>query len=348
MPTGLPMTTHSLAGAGIAILLAFAAPAGAADDFALQDVPALPPVASAPLPPRTIVFTDHRNDELVDPATGLIKFADWERARPQQKQMLSLYPSFAEVMVTTSEGKPRLQRLYVYVAEARFAIAKPAASFDLSRMIALPVVEQLDPSIKHRQITADEAFPNKDPKATNRNPARRWCEGPGNPICIQSRYQLEGKLPTGIMLVNKIRESNKTKIADFMDFQSELRQVPAGEIDQAAYAKATGIATPVAGAIEQSIFYVNQVMQSGKFLAILQPDPADRNRTIVSASVALAVDSELFEKRKEFENVPVLRNLVPAQVLAGNSSFNTGNSISAGLPKYSRNRIKAVATLLDK
>ena len=46
--------------------------------------------------------------------------------------------------------------------------------------------------------------------------------------------------------------------------------------------------------------------------------------------------------------MPVLRNLVPAQVLAGNSSFNTGNSISAGLPKYSRNRIQAIAALLEK
>jgi hypothetical protein len=32
----------------------------------------------------------------------------------------------------------------------------------------------------------------------------------------------------------------------------------------------------------------------------------------------------------------------------GNSSFNTGTSISAGLPDYSRNRIKAIAGLLEK
>ena len=41
--------------------------------------------------------------------------------------------------------------------------------------------------------------------------------------------------------------------------------------------------------------------------------------------------------------MPVLRNLVPAQVLAGKSSFNTGNSISAGLPVYARNQVKAIA-----
>jgi hypothetical protein len=63
--------------------------------------------------------------------------------------------------------------------------------------------------------------------------------------------------------------------------------------------------------------------------------------------VVLGVDSELFEKKKEYGNVPVLRNLIPAQVISGNSTFNSGNSISAGLPSYARNRIKAIAEILD-
>jgi hypothetical protein len=329
---------------------ALAVPVGAAEqDFRMQETPALPALGTSALAPRTIVFTDHRNDELADHATGLFHFSDWERARPQQKQLLSLFPSYEEPAAgTDSAGKPRKRRLHVYVAEARFAVAKPAASIDLSHMITLPVIGELDPSIKHRQITPADVIPNKDAKSPNHNPGRQWCEGGGNVICIQSRYQLEGRLPLGISLVNKIRESGKKPIADFMDFQSELRVLPPNEIDQAALAKATGIDTPIAGAIEQNIFYVNQVMQFGKFLAVLQPNPADAKTSIATAFVALAVDSDLFEKKKEFETVPVLRNLVPAQVLAGNSTFNTGNSISAGLPKYSRNRIRAVAALLEK
>jgi hypothetical protein len=46
--------------------------------------------------------------------------------------------------------------------------------------------------------------------------------------------------------------------------------------------------------------------------------------------------------------MPVLRNLVPAQVLMGQSSFNSGSSISAGLPKYARNEITTVAGLLAR
>ena len=61
----------------------------------------------------------------------------------------------------------------------------------------------------------------------------------------------------------------------------------------------------------------------------------------------ISVESTL-EQKKKYENVPVLRNLVPSQVLLGNSSFNTGESISAGLPNYVRNRIKAIAGILDR
>jgi hypothetical protein len=35
-------------------------------------------------------------------------------------------------------------------------------------------------------------------------------------------------------------------------------------------------------------------------------------------------------------------------VISGNSSFNTGNSISSGLPNYARNRLKAIAEILEK
>ena len=120
------------------------------------------------------------------------------------------------------------------------------------------------------------------------------------------------------------------------------------EIERAGLGRLTGLDTPVAGALEQSIFHVNQMMQFGKFLAVLQRHPADANRTVVSIFMALGIETDVLEKKKEYENVPVLRNMVPAQVLMGKSSFNTGSSISAGLPDYARNRIKAVAAILER
>jgi hypothetical protein len=62
----------------------------------------------------------------------------------------------------------------------------------------------------------------------------------------------------------------------------------------------------------------------------------------------LGIKSDVLEKKKEYANVPVLRNLLPAQVLAGNSSFNTGTSISAGVPKYVRYQVLAIARLMGK
>jgi hypothetical protein len=108
----------------------------------------------------------------------------------------------------------------------------------------------------------------------------------------------------------------------------------------------TGINSPVTGALEQNIFYVNQILRFGKFLSVLQQHPADPSQTIVTAYVALAIKAKVLENKKEYESVPILRNLVPAQVLVGNSSFNSGSSISAGLPVYARNQVKAMAAIL--
>jgi hypothetical protein len=123
---------------------------------------------------------------------------------------------------------------------------------------------------------------------------------------------------------------------------------PPAEVTEMGLASLTGLDTPTVGAIEQNIYYVNQVMQFGKLLAVFQRHPAEANQTVVTVFMALAVETSTLGKKKEFSKVPVLRNLVPAQVLAGKSSFNTGNSISAGLPVYARNQVKAIAAILDR
>jgi hypothetical protein len=320
-----------------------------AQEFRIEEVPAVTTLAIDKLKPGVIAFSDHHNDELVDPGTGgLTKFADWSRARPLQKQLLSLYPAYEEpTLKHTSGGMTRMRksRLHMYVAEARFLVGKP--SIDLTRYATLPFIERLDPSIVSKVLPASAAIPNKEPQfAYNRNPDRPWCEDKPNALCLTSRYKFEGKLPIGIMLLNQLRESEK-KVADYIDFQSELRVLNPGEFDEPSLQKLTGLDTPITGVLEQNIFWVNQIMQFGKFIAVVQKHPTNSAETVVTAFATLAVESEILEKKKEYERVPVLRNLVPAQVLAGNSSFNTGNSISAGLPSYARNRIKAIAQTLE-
>jgi hypothetical protein len=154
-------------------------------------------------------------------------------------------------------------------------------------------------------------------------------------------------LPAGIALANKIRESSR-RISDTIEFDGELTVLAPAEVAERGLTKLTGLDTPSAGAIEQSIFYVNQVMQFGKLIAVFQQHPADPNRTVVTVFMSLAVQSNILIKRREYAKVPVLRNLVPLQVLAGRSSFNSGKSLSAGLPVYARNQVKAIAGILER
>jgi len=322
------------------------------DLFQVEEVGSVAAVAIAQLKPRTIAFTDHRTDELADPATGLIRFEDWARARPLQKQNLSLYPGYVEpTLNVTANGvtKQVKEKLQVYVAEARFIVAKAPGSIELGQYATLPFVESLDPAITHKVIAAADAIPLKDPEAAHlRHPDRRWCEAKALMICIQSHYKLEGKLPVGIRLANKLAAEGDKKVADFLEFQSELRVLAPAEIDQPSLTRLTGLNGPVTVALEQTIFHVNQILRFGKFLAVLQPHPSDPGKTVVTTFIALAIKAKVLETKKEYEGVPVLRNLVPAQVLVGNSSFNTGSSISAGLPSYARNRIKAIAGILER
>jgi hypothetical protein len=333
------------------VMLIACGPAAAAGDYALEEVTSLGAAGVAQVKPHTIAFTDHRKDDLADPATGLIRFEDWARVRPVQKQFLSLYPAYVEPLVEVMHDgvkKPAIEKLQMYVAEARFIVAKAPAAVDLARYASLAFLEKIDPAISHKLITAADLLPPKeiDP-SVHRHPDRAWCEPKPNVICIQSHYQLEGKLPVGIRLVNKLTDSEK-KVDEFLEFQSELRVLQPAEIDQVGLIKMTGINSPVTGALEQSIFYVNQILRFGKFLAVVQQHPSEADKTVVTAYVALAIKAKVLENRKEYGSVPILRNLVPAQVLVGNSSFNSGNSISAGLPAYARNQIKAVAGILEK
>ena len=189
---------------------------------------------------------------------------------------------------------------------------------------SLAFLEKIDPAIKHKEIAPADINALTDPQgAGNENPQRKWCTGRTNLICIQSTYKLEGKIPLGILLVNKLRDTAK-KVSDHIDFEGELSQLAPADVDQAGLQALTGINTPVAGVLVQNIFYVNQIMKFGKFYAVFQNHPSDASKTVVTAFMTLAIESSVLDKKKEFETVPVLRNLVPAQVLMGQSSFNSG------------------------
>ncbi|HXX50532.1 MAG TPA: hypothetical protein VEI98_04500 [Xanthobacteraceae bacterium] len=326
-----------------------------AQDFRIDDVTSARKVDVTRLTAKTIEFSDRTTAGGIDSETALTPFDTWASAHPIEKKFLALFPGYVEPVVANdaadgadkSAGKPYTEKLYMYVAQARFVLAKAPGAIDLSRYVSLPFLEKIDPAIQHKLISVADITTFKDKAgAGNDNPDRKWCSGLTTSICILSTYKLEGKIPMGIMLVNKLRDSRK--VADHIDFQSELAALAPSDLDQAGLQELTGLNTPVVGALEQNIFYVNQIMKFGKFFAVLQAHPSDPEKTAITAFMALAIKASVLDEKRNFETVPVLRNLVPAQVLMGQSSFNSGNSISAGLPKYARNEIKTVATLLGK
>ena len=321
---------------------------GNAQEFQLQEQASPTAVPIAELKPKTIVFADQPGASRDD---VFISYEEWAKSKPLQQQLLSLYPGYAEPnleIIVDGTKRRYSEKLHMYVAEARFILAKPQASINLARLATLPFAQQLDPAIKHRVVAAADVVPPKEAKAVhNQNPQRRWCEGRPTAICLHSSYKLEGRLPVGIALANKIREGGR-QISDTLEFEGELTLLSPAEVGERGLTKLTGLDTPSAGAIEQSIFYVNQVMQFGKLIAIFQQHPADPNKTVATVFMSLAVESNVLVKRREYAQVPVLRNLVPAQVLAGKSSFNSGRSLSAGLPVYARNQVKAIAAILER
>jgi hypothetical protein len=333
-----------------AALLALATGAAGAQEFQIVKVASITGTGLDQLKPKTIFFNDYRQDETTDKG-AFIHFEEWIRTKPMQAKFLSLFPAFKEGMVhrvidgTKKEVKDELQ---MYLTEARFKLSRPAASIDLKGFATLPFIQGIDPAIKHQVIKPSETSTDKDEKGSNnRNADRNWCEGTGVAACVRSTYKLEGKLPIGVALANKLRDSER-KLSEIIEFESEIRLLTAADIDEEGLKRLTGVNTPVAGVLEQTMFYVNQVMRFGKLVAVVQPNPADAKSSIATVMIALAVGSSTLDRQKKYQSVPVLRNLVPSQVLLGNSSFNVGNSISAGLPSYVRNRIKAIAGILER
>src|SRR3954447_15730023 len=118
------------------VVVAVFAGGAQAQEFEIVKVPSVTGFPLDQLKPKTIIFNDYRDAEISEGASGFIRFEDWGRRMPAQRQLLSLYPTYAEGMTTrTIEGMQTTykDKLQLYVAEARFLVGKPAAAIDLKR-----------------------------------------------------------------------------------------------------------------------------------------------------------------------------------------------------------------------
>ena len=334
-------------------MLATSVAVAGAQDFQIVKVASVAGATVDQLKPKTIFFNDHRVDETSDKG-AFIRFDEWSAHQAGRSgKFLNLFPSFTEGMVhkiidgSKKEVKDELQ---MYVTEARFMLSRPAASD--RPQDASPRCRSSRASIRRSSIEVIKpsdvsVLEGREVGRTTRTRTAPGAKAPASPpasaraTSSKASCRSASRSPTSCATASK-------KLSDTIEFESEMRLLSAADVDEAGLQKLTGVNTPVAGVLEQNMFYVNQVMRFGKLIAVFQPNPADAKSTIATVMIALAVGSSTLEQKKKYQDVPVLRNLVPSQVLLGNSSFNTGNSISAGLPSYVRNRIKAIAGILDR
>ena len=185
--------------------------AASAAAFGVDDVGSARNTPVAQLKPATIAFSDKPADA-VDGNLNMVRFDNWALAHPDEKKFLALYPSYTEPTVRKVEhdGKPQLEKLYMYVAQARFLLDRAPGSIDLAHYVTLDFLGRIDPAIKHKTLAAADIVPFTDTAGMgNQDPDRKWCTGRASSICVQSTYKLEGKIPLGILLVNKLREGGK-------------------------------------------------------------------------------------------------------------------------------------------
>ena len=122
----------------------------------------------------------------------------------------------------------------MYVAEARFvhlAAAGLARARAASRPCRSPSGSILPSS------TAWRRRPTRPARARPRSSITSIRSGNGaragrSVICLRSTYKLEGRLPVGIQLANKLREGSR-RISDTLEFDSELTVLSAAEVDRA-------------------------------------------------------------------------------------------------------------------
>src|SRR5258708_16828609 len=137
-----------------------------AQEFRLEEVAALADLPVAQLKPKTIAFADHPPENLADQGTGFMRYEEWAKARPLERQFLGLYPGYREPntdLVVDGVKKRFKESLHMYVAAARFVLSRQPGSLDLARLITLPFLDPIDPAITHRLISSGEVTATQEP-----------------------------------------------------------------------------------------------------------------------------------------------------------------------------------------
>lgn len=298
---------------------------------------------------------------------GVSAFPDWTAASPAASQNLVLFPGYKEPTVIVSKNgieKQDVEKLVVFVGIAKNVLNKAPGQIDIAKVIRKDVVDGFDTEIEHIEIKPDQLMPNvvasKQPinsfqwcnkngpdivrqlrekdLSANQNPKRPWCPADGRTICLESCYIFGTFWHEGVGAANLMYEEKDKKDYGIAS-QSELKYfTDEKELGlPVPLAKLTGIKTPVRGGLQQSLIYFNQVMQFGKVIVVLQDSPSNPNQTVMTTYFVIGL------KKRTWDSFGEIRDILMGESMM----FNTSTGITAGLPVYSQNTIKAMAGALE-
>ena len=130
----------------------------------------------AQLKPGMIAFSDGADGGAGDAAANLIAFADWASDTPAQKKFLALFPAYTEPTVTKAASAdapagPVLEKLNMYVAQARFVLDRAAGR---AQFVALR-----DAAVPGKDRSGDQAQADRRGR---RQPVHRRRRAPATPI----------------------------------------------------------------------------------------------------------------------------------------------------------------------
>lgn len=298
-------------------------------------------------------------------------FTEWLQTSPNEARVMNLHPAFREPTVTIVDNdipKDKTLTMVVYSTRAKTYAAKPAAQVNLASLISDKTFARFDPEARHRKIAQNQTMPvvagrgaianfkwcNKNPKSPDiflpslersqlhmSRPDRPWCKPDARVACYESCRLVPPRsaMEVAIAGYNQFKSPGK----DFgIATQSEARYyVSEAEFGaRVPLASLTGIKTPVSGVLEVSLFYFNQIMVFGKMLVILQPDPNNKQRTVLTTLAAFGVRADTWNHRLYGSQV---QNLLKSK-----SSMNAKTGILAGVPGFTRNAALGLAELLEQ
>lgn len=298
-------------------------------------------------------------------------FNEWLKSSANEASVLNLHAEFKEPTVTVEENgitKDKTLTMVVYSTRAKTVASKPAVNINLSSLISEKTFERFDPEARHKRISQAQTMPvvvgrgaianfkwcNRNPRkpdiflpalersqAHMSRPGRQWCSADSRTVCFESCRLV----PSGSAMEVAIAGYNQLK-SPGKDFgiatQSEARYYASESEFGARFplSSLTGVKTQVSGVLEVSLFYFNQIMVFGKMLVILQADPNNNQKTVVTTLSAFGIRSETWNHRLYGSQV---QNLLKSK-----SIMNSKTGILAGVPGFTRNATLGLAELLEQ